>query len=169
MEAHERKKREAERKAREKQEEIAAEREAEKKETKAYEEAKEQAEQAEAKEPAWEEMEGYVPPGTEGFGEFARAQMRAAGVPSNSRVLPADELKPAERAGQPTKPKLQPYQETVSFVARPTAYNCARLLVGAIWVLISCQVNSLIHGTTLKCANAARVTYIYRPSPLASK
>ena len=54
--------------------------------------------------------------------------MPLAGVPANRSVLPPGELRPAAwLAGRPIR--LQPYQETVSFVARPTAYNCARLLV----------------------------------------
>ena len=53
--------------------------------------------------------------------------MRRSGVPTNKRVLPPAALAPSDWAEG--NPRLQPYQETVSFVARPTAYNCARLLV----------------------------------------
>ena len=41
--------------------------------------------------------------------------------------MPPAELAPAEWAAG--APRLQPYQETVSFLARPTAYGSARLLV----------------------------------------
>ena len=53
-------------------------------------------------EPKWEELPDYVPPGHEGFNEFARAQMRKAGVPSNDRVLPASDLMPGA-VGLPAK------------------------------------------------------------------
>ena len=43
----------------------------------------------------WESAEGYVPQGTPGFNEFAREQMRRAGVPSNPCVRPPAELVPA--------------------------------------------------------------------------
>ena len=67
-----------------------------------------EADAAATREPSWEDLEGFVPPGTAGFNAFAREQMRKAGVPSNARVLPADELAPAEWVGQPVKPRLQP-------------------------------------------------------------
>ena len=78
---------------------------------------------------SWEDVPGYVPPGTEGFSAFAREQMRLAGVPSNPRVLPANELQPATWVGQPSKPKLQPYQETVAYICRPQSLRNPRMLV----------------------------------------
>lgn len=77
----------------------------------------------------WLDEEGYVPPGREGFNEFAREQMRRAGVPSNECVLPSSELAPATWAGQPAAPKLQPYQETVSYLCRPQSLINPRMLV----------------------------------------
>ena len=84
---------------------------------------------AAAAEPTWEELEDYVPPGTAGFTAFAQAQMQLANVPSNPKVLPADELKPAEWVSQATKPRLQPYQETVAYLCRPGSVPNARMLV----------------------------------------
>ena len=78
---------------------------------------------------SWDQMDGFVPPGTPGFNAFAQEQMRAAGVPSNPRVLAADELKPATWVAQQTKPKLQPYQETVAFLCRPQSLPSHRMLV----------------------------------------
>jgi hypothetical protein len=50
---------------------------------------------AAAKVTNWESAEGYVPQGTPGFNEFAREQMRRAGVPCNPCVRPPAELVPA--------------------------------------------------------------------------
>ena len=50
---------------------------------------------AAAKVSNWESAEGYVPQGAPGFNEFAREQMRRAGVPSNPCVRPPAELVPA--------------------------------------------------------------------------
>ena len=86
-------------------------------------------EDAAAAEPTWEELEGYVPPGTPGFTAFAQAQMRLANVPCNRKVLPAPELAPAEWVSQKSKPKLQPYQETVAYLCRPGSVPNARMLV----------------------------------------
>jgi hypothetical protein len=79
--------------------------------------------------PSWESSDSYVPPGTEGFRDFARSMMRASGVPSNERVRPPAELHPATWVPANQQPKLQPYQETVSFLARPEAYPNPRMLV----------------------------------------
>ena len=75
----------------------------------------------------WADEAGYVAQGGEGCNDFMRTMMERSGVPANKRVLPPAELQPAQWAGN--APKLQPYQETVGFVARPTAYPNARLLV----------------------------------------
>jgi hypothetical protein len=88
---------------------------------------------AAAKVTNWETAEGYVPQGTPGFNEFAREQMRRAGVPSNPCVRPPEELVPAAWAApssDPEKqPRLQPYQETVAFLCRPQSLPNPRMLV----------------------------------------
>ena len=88
---------------------------------------------AAAKVTNWESAEGYVPQGTPGFNEFAREQMRRAGVPSNPCVRPPAELVPAAWAApssDPEKqPRLQPYQETVAFLCRPQSLPNPRMLV----------------------------------------
>lgn len=77
----------------------------------------------------WMDEEGYVAQGTPGFNAFARSQMAKAGVPSNDKVLPSEELKPATWVGQPTPPTLQPYQETVAYLCRPQSLPNPRMLV----------------------------------------
>ena len=67
----------------------------------------------------WETEADFVAQGADGFNEYARSKMREAGVPANDRVLPPQNLAAAEWAAQPTKPKLQCYQETVAFLCRP--------------------------------------------------
>ena len=57
--------------------------------------AEAKASSAAAKVTNWESAEGYVPQGTPGFNEFAREQMRRAGVPCNPCVRPPAELVPA--------------------------------------------------------------------------
>ena len=79
--------------------------------------------------PNWKSADGYVPPGTEGFQAFARTMMTSSGVPSNERVLPPAELRPATWVSSNPQPKLQPYQETVSFLVRPETYPNPRMLV----------------------------------------
>lgn len=85
--------------------------------------------EAEAVVRSWEDLEGFVPQGTPGFNEFAREQMRLAGVPSNACVKPPSELTPAQWVAGPEKPKLQPYQETVAYLCRPQSLRNPRMLV----------------------------------------
>jgi len=85
--------------------------------------------EAEAVVRSWEDLEGFVPQGTPGFNDFAREQMRLAGVPSNACVKPPDELTPAEWVIGPEKPRLQPYQETVAYLCRPQSLRNPRMLV----------------------------------------
>ena len=107
---------------------------------------------------SWEDVPGYVPPGTVGFSAFAREQMRLAGVPSNPRVLPANELQPATWVGQPSKPKLQPYQETVAYICRPQSVRNPRMLVvhrtgsGKTATMIRKQGGDLSLPTSNACA-----------------
>jgi hypothetical protein len=108
--------------------------------------------------PAWPSVPGYVPPGQPGFTAFARQMLYANSIPTNKRCLPPQELKPAEwscggglngeleprnhpvTAVQPPcnhhtplagelKPRLQPYQEVVAYMARPEAYPNPRMLI----------------------------------------
>ena len=80
---------------------------------------------------SWESREDYVKPGHEGFNAFAQRMMRESSVPSNDRVKPPSELAPAMWAEgrDGTRPRLQPYQETVSFLCRPLSYPNPRMLV----------------------------------------
>ena len=55
--------------------------------------------------------------------------MAGAGVPGNPRVLPPAELTPAQWVGGDRKPRLQPYQETVSWYVRPGTVQTPRMLV----------------------------------------
>ncbi|KAL1523659.1 hypothetical protein AB1Y20_018594 [Prymnesium parvum] len=81
----------------------------------------------------WENRPGYVQQGTLGFNEFARGQMRLAGVPANHRVKPPEELAPPNWVDgigdSDAKPRLQPYQETVAFLCRPQSLPNPRMLV----------------------------------------
>ena len=56
---------------------------------------------------------------------------RRGGVPSNDRVKPPEELTPCAWVGGPPQdqPRLQPYQETVSYLARPESIANTRMLV----------------------------------------
>ena len=65
-------------------------------------------------EESWEKIDGFVRPGCPGFNNFVRTQMQEAGIPSNRAVMPPEALKPTEWVASPVKPKLQPYQETVT-------------------------------------------------------
>ena len=67
----------------------------------------------------WESLDDYVPPGSPGFAAFVRERMREANIPSNPRVIPPDELAPSQWVASAKKPRLQPYQETVSWLCRP--------------------------------------------------
>ena len=84
--------------------------------------------EAAALDSSWANLEGFVPQGTAGFNEFAREQMRLAGVPANSRVRPPSELEPPAWLTH-LSPRLQPYQETVAFLCRPQSLHNPRMLV----------------------------------------
>ena len=95
--------------------------------------AKAAARRREAKDRAhsWEVVPGWVPPGSAGFNAFAQARMRESALPSNDGIRPPHELQPASWADGcgDIKPRLQPYQETVSFLCRPLSYRHPRMLV----------------------------------------
>ena len=84
----------------------------------------------------WASHPDFVPPGHAGFNAFAQARMREMGVPSNDRVRPPSELRPASWVHGPAKPRLQPYQER--YAAPP-----ATLLIGNPAEDSVCQTNSL--------------------------
>lgn len=86
---------------------------------------------ADARARSWESHPEWVAPGHAGFNAFAQRRMRESGVPSNVSVATPAELEPvpwADGRGD-QKPKLQPYQETVSFLCRPLAFANPRMLV----------------------------------------
>ena len=78
---------------------------------------------------SWESREGFVPQGTAGFNDFAREQMRLAGVPANPCVRPPEQLAPPEWVAHDEKPRLQPYQETAAYLCRPQSLPNPRMLV----------------------------------------
>ena len=113
----------------------------------------------------WESKAGFVRPGNEGFNEFARGMLQQAGVPSNERVLPPADLLPAAWVAGPVQPRLQPYQETVAFLAQPESYANPRMLVvhrtGSGKTATMIQVR---HATTI-----ARAERVQRPRMLAAR
>ena len=79
-----------------------------------------------------EDGENFKDQGTPGFNEYAMRKMKDEGVPANKHVLPPPDLQPVkwfEWVGQPQKPTLQCYQETVAFLCRPQALPNPRMLV----------------------------------------
>ena len=78
---------------------------------------------------SWAALENFVPQGAPGFNDFAREQMRLAGVPANPCVRPPEELEAPQWVAAEQRPKLQPYQETVSYLCRPQSLPNPRMLV----------------------------------------